>query len=204
VADLPITLPPALAARLAPALDVEGKIGAALEALGPIGGQRVGVIDTPGGPVVEGLCRLAASVVHLDGNLAAAAKLPGSLDVIVGLWSSFRGVDPVELAAAERLLRPGGRLLVVHDYGRDDVSRLRGDRPEYGAWSHRSGPFMTGGFKIRVVHCFWTFPSIEDARAVLAEGFGEAGAALAATLKRPRLSWNVAVYHRSRLLPSGT
>ncbi len=30
-------------------------------------------------------------------------------------------------------------------------------------------------------------------------GFGERGEALAAVLKRPRLSWNVAIYHRARL-----
>jgi hypothetical protein len=123
--------------------------------------------------------------------------------VIVGLWSSFRGIDPAEQAAADRLLRPGGRVLVVHDYGRDDVSRLRGDLPEYGAWSRRNGPFLAGGFRVRVLHCFWTFESLDGTQGFLAEAFGEAGAELGATLRRPRLSWNVAVYHRSRLLPSG-
>ena len=109
-----------------------------------------------------------------------------------------RGVDPRDLAEADRVLRPDGRLLVVHDYGRDDVSRLRGDLPEYGLWSRRDGPFLSAGFRIRVVHCFWTFASLEAMTAFLGGAFGEVGAALAATLKRPRLSYNVAVYHRSR------
>ena len=103
--------------------------------------------------------------------------------------------------------RPGGRLLVVHDYGRDDVSALRDpEAPEYTSWSRREGPFLRDdGFKIRVLHCFWTFETLEDARAVLAE-FGERGAAVAERLKRPRLSWNVAVYHRWRggVAPPGT
>ena len=64
---------------------------------------------------------------------------------------------------AARVLRPGGRLLVLHDYGRDDVSRLRGDLPDYGLLSRRDGPFLRGGFKVRVVHCFWTFESIDEA-----------------------------------------
>ena len=66
-------------------------------------------------------------------------------------------------------------------------------------WSRREGPFLRGGgFKIRVLHCFWTFESLEDTRAFLEEAFGERGVAVAAGLRRPRLSWNVAVYHRWR------
>ena len=96
-----------------------------------------------------------------------------------------------------RVLKPGGRLLVVHDYGRDDVSTLRDpDAPEYHAWSRRDGPFLRdGGFRIRVLHCFWTFATMEEARDALAR-FGERGEAISSRLKRPRLSWNVAVYHR--------
>ena len=79
------------------------------------------------------------------------------------------------MAEAARILRPGGRLLALHDYGRDDVSRLHGERPEYTDWSRRDGPFLRGGFKIRVIHCFWTFESIEDGQGFLAEAFGEPG-----------------------------
>jgi hypothetical protein len=121
-----------------------------------------------------------------------------SVDVVVSAWSAFRGVDPAILGEVDRVLRPDGRLLVVHDYGRDDVSRLRGDQPEYGAWSRRDGPFLTSGFRIRVIHCFWTFDELDEARTFLATAFGEAGTSVAAALKRPRLSYNVAIYHRAR------
>jgi hypothetical protein len=107
-------------------------------------------------------------------------------------------VDAAELAAADRVLRPGGRLLVVHDYGRDDVSQLRGDLPEYADWSRRDGPFLANGFRVRVIHCFWTFDSIEAARAFLGDAFGAGGVALGGHLRRARLSYNVAVYHRTR------
>jgi len=120
-----------------------------------------------------------------------------SADAIVACWSAFRGDAPDDVAQAERILRPGGRLLVVHDYGRDDVSRLHGDRPEYGAWSRRNGPFLGRGFKVRVLHCFWTFDSMDDVSAFLVEAFGDAGQLVADGLKRPRLSYNVAVYHRT-------
>jgi SAM-dependent methyltransferase len=117
--------------------------------------------------------------------------------VVVAAWSGFRGSDPAELAEADRVLRPGGRLLVIHDYGRDDVSRLRGELPEH-RWSRRDGPFLSVGFRIRVIHCFWTFDSVEAAGGFLDDAFGAVGKEFADTLTRPRLSYNVAVYHRTR------
>ena len=85
--------------------------------------------------------------------------------------------------------------------GGGDDRRVFGDAdaPHYRTWSRREGPFLRGGqFKIRVLHCFWTFDSLEDARDFLEQAFGPPGTAAGAGLKRPRLSWNVAVYHRSR------
>jgi hypothetical protein len=144
------------------------------------------------------LAALGARVASTGWHDARLPLLDCSVDVVIGGWSSFRGANAAEIAEADRVLREGGRLLVVHDYGRDDVSILRGPLPEYGAWTRRDGPFLTGGFRVRVLHCWWTFDDIEAARAFIAEAFGEPGVALGTALKRPRLSYNVAVYHRSR------
>lgn len=199
MSDLPVSLPRELEPTFVGALDRAGKLVATLEALGPVADRDVLVVDARGGPIVDGLTASGARVTSVD--LPEPFRLAaddGSMDVVLGLWSAFRGVDPRETAEVDRVLRPGGRHLAVHDYGRDDVSRLHGERPEYGAWSRRSGPFLSGGFRVRVVHCFWEFDTTALATAFLTAAFGEVGAGVAASLKRPRLSYNVAVYHRAR------
>ncbi|HEV8403741.1 MAG TPA: hypothetical protein VGQ31_11990 [Candidatus Limnocylindrales bacterium] len=198
MADLPIDLGPDLAEQLARILDVEAKIPRTLEALGPVGGRDVLLLDGVDGIRARQLSELGARVALAAANGPAGFAAPdASTDVVISMWSPFREDLAHDVAEAERILRPGGRLLVVHDYGRDDVSRLRGDLPEYGPWSRRDGPFLTGGFKVRVVHCFWTFESIEAGTAFLDAAFGAVGRDVAGGMKRPRLSYNVAVYHRS-------
>lgn len=201
MADLPFPLDPPLATTLGRALDVEGKIPRALDSLGPIGGRDVVVVGG-GESETRRLARLGGRLTSVDPYTGeGAARWPladESADAVVASWSAFRGVEPAELTEADRVLRANGRLLVVHDYGRDDVSRLRGEHPENLDWSRRDGPFLRAGFRIRVLHCFWTFDSIEEAKDFLPAAFGKLGATLGSELKRPRLSWNVALYHRSR------
>jgi hypothetical protein len=201
VSDLPVTLPDPLARRLALALDVEGKIPRPLDALGPLSDRDVALVDGEPGRLAGRLTELGARVRQVDlSDPGGHARSSPWADVLVSCWSAFRGVDPGEVAEATRIVRPGGRLLVVHDYGRDDVSQLHadaGERPEYGLWSRRDGPFLANGFKVRVVHCWWTFDTVEAAQAFVGEAFGEAGRAFGAALKRPRLSYNVAIYHRT-------
>ena len=198
MADLPIDLGDGLTEHLARILDVEAKIPRTLDALGPMGGRDVLLLDGADGIRARQLAELGARVRFAGANWPASTGAPAhSTDVLVSLWTAFRGPSREEIAETQRVLRPGGRLLVVHDYGRDDVSRLRGDIPEYGLWSRRDGPFLNDGFKVRVVHCFWTFDSMDDAGQFLATAFGANGLEVAASMKRPRLSYNVAVYHRT-------
>lgn len=201
MADLPFVLPEILAQRLRVIADAEGKIPRALDALGPLAGRDVVLLGVPPGPLRDRLLATGLRPRDLPADDVSRLDLPtASADAVVTLWEGFEGVRQAELAEADRVLRPGGRLLVVHDYGRDDVSSLADAAgPQYGEWSHRAGPFLrAGGFKIRVLHCFWTFSSIEEAQEFLEAAFGDKGRATGAAMKRPRLSWNVAVYHRWR------
>jgi hypothetical protein len=201
VTDLPPAAVPAVTDRLADAMDIEGKIPRALEALGLGPGRPSAIVDVPGTPWADRVRRVAPEALLLPGGEPGGGLVvpapDGSLALLVTLWTGFRGVADGDLEEVDRVLAPGGRLLVVHDYGRDDVSRLRPpEAPEYGFWSRRDGPFLRGGgFRIRVIHCFWTFTDLDAARDALAM-FGATGEAVGSALRRPRLSWNVAVYHR--------
>ena len=151
-------------------------------------GERIVALD-----VLRGVALLGIFIMNMPGFSHSLFAPPATdLGLVDRLAAGLREAD--------RVLRPEGRLLVVHDYGRDDVSALRDPQsPEYRVWSRREGPFLADAqFKIRVVHCFWTFASMDEARAFLVDAFGEKGEAVGARLKRPRLSWNVAVYHRWR------
>ena len=80
-----------------------------------------------------------------------------------------------------RILRPAGRLLVVHDYGRDDVTRLLGDRGARGQLiglesTERAVPGPTAS-SIRVLHCWWRWETLDEAAALLRDAFGAAGGA---------------------------
>lgn len=201
MADLAFDIAAPLAARLRAVIDVEGKLPRALLALGlPVAGDVALLGDSDGWHAA----RLAAAGIEVRSvpfGEPLRLDLPdASLDAVVCLWSEFPGVDAAARDEADRVLRDGGRLFVAHDYGRDEVSALRSaDAPEYTSWSRRDGPFLRdGGFRIHVVHCFWTFATIEQARELLADAFGVSGLAVGAALRRPRLSWNVAIYHRMR------
>ena len=130
MADFPIELDAALAGRLARALDVEGKIPRALETLGPVDGRDVYLVDGQAGGIrATQLEALGARVVAggpIDRRRPTASPTRRSTS-----WSAAgpRSAASIaaEMAEAARVLRPGGRLLAVHDYGRDDVSRLHGD-----------------------------------------------------------------------------
>jgi len=203
VADSPFTLAdPELAARLARVMDPEGKIEHALDAIAGLAGRDVLVVGPARGRRPARLRAMGASVVT-----APVSRLPGrdagSADAVVACWTALDRPDPAAErghAAAARILRPGGRLLLLTDYGRDDVAGLTSDAEqavEHDRLRGRDTWFAARGFKLHVIHAWWRFESVESAGEFLVAAFGERGRAVADGMRRPRLAHKLVVYHRT-------
>jgi SAM-dependent methyltransferase len=202
VADLPFE--PADAGstqRLLRAVDAEGKIPRELESHGGFDGRDV-VLFGASGERARWLTEAGARLTVVADPAAERGRPPdASADIVVAFWAAFDGPDRAEqLAHAQRILRPDGRLLVVLDYGRDDLDVVRG--PERTAnlveWSRRDGWFLSRGFRIRVIHTFWRFETIEEGGELLRAAYGPAAEPAISRLRRPRLAHNMAVYHWKR------
>lgn len=202
--DLSIALPSAqLEEEFLRIVDPDGKMLAALQALGPVVDRDVIVLDSGGGALAGQLARMGARVEAFrfpltDDDASRLTGWIGRADTVVVPWSELASPGSRFLAEATALLRPGGRLLVLHDYGRDDVWTFAPDlRRRMVEWSHRRGPFLGDGFRVRVIHSWWTFNSIEHASQVLETVFGKLGLEVASTMTRPKISYSVAIYHRT-------
>jgi hypothetical protein len=166
------------------------------------------VIDDSDGPATRRLLALGAWVrVAPEGALAGIPD--ASAHVLVAWRRGFCPGSsrwPDDLAQASRVLRTDGRLLVIHDYDRDDVGQLLGDADRARqriAWSRPHGPFLGIGFRVRVLHCWWHWDTLDEATAALQGEFGAAGKAVAEGLHRPRLSHKLAIYHADAALLAG-
>jgi hypothetical protein len=202
--DLPISLTdPALTSALALVFDLDGKVGRAIAALGPVAERDVVLLDGDGGRRQADLESRGARV-RATGGLDVAALPAASADVLVGCWSGLGlgpAAEPATLRALERVLRPDGRLLLVEDYGRDDVRALVADPARDAALiaaTDRRGPMLTAGFGVRTLHCHWAFPDLAAAAHLLEALFPVTAGPVVAALRRPRLEHKVAVFHRSR------
>ena len=202
MADLPFE--PADAgstSQLLRVVDAEGKIPRALEAHGPFASRDVTLFGSSP-ERARWLTEAGARVtVVADPATEVAWPAASSADIVLAFWTAFDGPARADhLANAQRLLRPEGRLLVVLDYGRDDLDVVRGSEAAAGlvASSRRDGWFLGHGFRVRVIHTFWRFETIEEASELLRAAYGPAAEPMIGRMRRPRLAHNVAIYHWTR------
>ncbi|MGH2467793.1 MAG: hypothetical protein ACRDGL_08705 [Candidatus Limnocylindrales bacterium] len=201
--DAPIQLAdPRLQARLSAVIDVEGKIPRALDELSSVRDRRVLLLDAAArGHLARALRDLGARLTTRR-SMRLEGLTPASFDLLIVCWRGFDGDGP-EMAAlqgAAGVLAPGGRIVALQAYGRDDLTPLLADpgrEARLVAWSHRLGPLLTSGWRVRTLHCWLSFGSLRGARGFLGAAFPATGPQVAAELRRPRLSFKVGLYHRS-------
>jgi SAM-dependent methyltransferase len=212
--------------RLGAAIDPERRILAALERITPLGGKRLADVGTGIGHFPMLLARRTGRTygIESDPELLAEARRRASdshqpnLRIVEGEPTALplrdatvdivltSGIEPDDgsLPAVEealRVLRPGGRLVVIGYYGRDDVASLL--EPEVVAHAReatqrRTGWWVRHRFKIKVVHARLDLGDPATAHELLPRLYGDRGRAFLMGPHRPSLRLNLGLYHRMR------
>ncbi|TSD93530.1 class I SAM-dependent methyltransferase [Skermania sp. ID1734] len=149
--------------------------------------------------------RVAGTGIGVLAGSAEALPLPdSSVDVLHARTAYFFGAESAPgLAEANRVLRPGGVLVIVdldttaHDYG----SWMRADLPHYNAVAVERF-FADNGFDLRRVDTRWEFPDRPTLAWVLAIEFTAATAARA-LVSTPGLALTVRYRIHTRVKPRG-
>lgn len=215
-----------LLSRLGEVIDPERKVLAALERITPLSGKRIADVGTGIGHYPMLLARRTGRTygIESDEQLRAAARERAdaahqpNIRIVAGepehLPLHDEAVDIVlsgtiepddaalpAIAEAMRVLRPGGRLVVIGYYGRDDVAGLL--EPEVvehalDATRRRTGWWLRNGFKIKVVHARMDLADEATAHELLPLLYGDRGRAFLMGPHPTSLELKIGLYHRAR------
>jgi len=217
---------PTLLARLGDVIDPDRKVLAALERITPLSGKRIADVGTGIGhypmllarrtgrtygiesePELLEAARVRAGQAHqpniriVEGHPEALPLRDGAVDIVLhGLIDPDDACLPA-IAEALRVIRPGGRLIVMGYYGRDDVGPLLD--PEVvqhalEATQRRTGWWLRHDFKIKVVHARFDLHDESTAQELLVRLYGERGRAVLEAPHRTSLELKLGLYHRAR------
>ena len=214
---------PALHARLGAAIDPDRKVLAALERIVPLSGKRIADVGTGIGHYPMLLARRTARTYGIESepSLLAEARrravdshqpnirivegaptsLPlrdGAVDIVLTSLIDPEDGSMGAIAEARRVLRPGGRLVVIGHYGRDDVAALL--EPEVidhvmESTQRRTGWWLRNGFKIKVVHARLDLGDAPTAHELLPRLFGDRGRAYLMGAHQSSLRLNLGLFH---------
>jgi len=215
-----------LLARLGDVIDPDRKVLAALERIIPISGKRIADVGTGIGhypmllakhtgrtygvesdPALLDVARQRAGATHqpnlriVEGDPESLPLRDGAVDIVLcGLIEA----DDTSLPAITellRVLRPGGRLVVIGYYGRDQVASLL--EPSvvaraFAATRRRTGWWLRHGFKIKVVHTRLDISDPETASELLPRLYGERGRAFLIGPHPSSLTLKLGLYHLAK------
>jgi SAM-dependent methyltransferase len=217
---------PELYHRLGEMIDPGRKVLAALERIVPLSGKRIADVGTGIGhypmllarrtartygiesdPALLGEARSRASAAHqpnirmVEGEPTALPLRDGAVDVVLhGLIEADDAWMPA-IREALRVVRPGGRLVVMGYYGRDDVAPLL--EPEVvaearHATQRKTGWWLRHGFKIKVVHARLDLRDSEAAHDILPRLYGDRARAFLMTAHPPMPELKLGLYHLAK------
>ena len=217
---------PELYRRIGEMVDPGRKVLAALERIMPLSGKRIADVGTGIGhypmllakrtartygiesdPALLGAARVRASAAHqpnirmVEGEPTALPLRDGAVDIVLhGLIEADDDSEPA-IAEALRVLRPGGRLVVIGYYGRDDVAPLL--EPETVAHARqatqrRTGWWLRHGFKIKVVHATLDLRDAEAAHAILPRLYGDRARVFLMSAHPPMPELKLGLYHLAK------
>ena len=206
--------------RMTQAVDPEERVPAAIQAAAPLEGRTLLDVGAGVGDQTIVYARLASHVYALEpdpralpilrGRIKSAGEtnvtvVPGSaesipledgtVDVAYATWAYFFGPGSEPgLRETERVVRSGGDIVVVQNYGRDELAEFwlpqESECEAWPAW------FQEKGFACEVVDTVWRFATIEEALAVLEFLWGAEARKHVLEQGKVEFGYKVAVYHR--------
>lgn len=217
---------PVLHARLGEVIDPDRKVLAALERIVPLSGKRIADVGTGIGhypmllakrtgrtygvesdPVLLEAARQRASESHqpnlriVEGGLDLLPLRDEAVDVVLCGLIEPNDASLPGITELLRVIRPGGRLIVIGYYGRDQVTRLL--EPEvvahaFDATQRRTGWWLRHGFKIKVVHSRIDLSDQATAMELLPRLYGDRGRAFLLGPHPSSLTLKLGLYHLAK------
>jgi ubiquinone/menaquinone biosynthesis C-methylase UbiE len=202
------------------AIDPEQRIPAAMQATAPLEGRKLLDVGAGVGDRTIVYARVACHVYALEPDPKALPILRGrikssgatnvtvvpggaesipledtSVDVAYATWACFFGPgSEAGLHEVERVVRSGGDIVVVQNYGHDELAAFwPSSEAECETWPPW---FEEQGFACQVVDTVWRFQTIDEALAVLEFLWGERARDYVLAQDKVEFGYKVAVYHR--------